>query len=315
MSPYARRITTPKAMNLAGILRMTGLFTANPTGSTMEMNHRSWMKTGGVCVNNNLLGLRVESNRVVVSSRDVARVFEKEHKHVLRDIRELGCTEDFNGSNFGLGEYRDAKGECRPEYFMTRDGFVLLVMGYAGDRAMWFKEAYIREFNRMERELREQEKISTPRTLKDALLLAARLEEEREALEADNKAMAPKAEFYDTVARSSTALDLGRVAKVLNFRGMGRNNLFAFLRAARILMGDNIPYQGYIDCGYFRIIEQRYQTRDGDTYISLKTLVRQPGVDFIRRKLIEAGYSPFDEPGKGEECDVQSCGRDCLKCL
>ena len=62
-------------------------------------------------MNNNILGLRVENNRVAVSSRDVARVCEKEHKHVLRDIRELGCSENFIGSNFELNEYRDAKGE------------------------------------------------------------------------------------------------------------------------------------------------------------------------------------------------------------
>lgn len=255
-------------------------------------------------MNNKLLGLRVENNRVVVSSRDVSRVFEKEHKHVLRDIRELGCSEKFNGSNFGLVEYKDAKGERRAEYLMTRDGFVLLVMGYTGDMAMRFKEAYIQEFNRMERELRSQDNILAPRTLKDALLLAASLEEEREALEAQNKVMIPKAEFYDAVVGSSTAIDIGRVARVLNFRGMGRNNLFAFLRETRILMGDNLPYQEYIDRGYFRIIEQRYQTQDGETRISLKTLVYQPGVDFIRRKLIEAGFMPLEELEKGEESDL-----------
>jgi anti-repressor protein len=250
-------------------------------------------------VNNTMLGLRVENNRVVVSSRDVARVFQKEHKHVLRDIRELGCSENFTGSNFGLVEYKDAKGAIRPEYLMTRDGFVLLVMGYTGDMAMRFKEVYIQEFSRMEREL--QEKLSAPRTLKDALLLAAKLEDEREALEAHNRMMIPKAEFYDAVVRSSATIDIGRVARVLNFRGMGRNNLFAFLREARILMGDNLPYQEYIDRGYFRIIEQRYQTQDGETHISLKTLVYQSGVDFIRQKLIQSGYTPFEELGKSEE--------------
>ena len=46
-----------------------------------------------------LLGLRIDNERVVVSSRDVARVFEKNHQHVLRDIRELGCSEEFRLSN------------------------------------------------------------------------------------------------------------------------------------------------------------------------------------------------------------------------
>ena len=79
-----------------------------------------------------LLGLRIDNERVVVSSRDVARVFEKNHQHVLRDIRELGCSEEFRLSNFGRVEYVDGKGEIRPEFLLSKDGFVLLAMGYTG---------------------------------------------------------------------------------------------------------------------------------------------------------------------------------------
>ncbi len=57
----------------------------------------------------------------------MARVFEKEHKDVLKSIRELGSDEEFNRRNFAPVEYRDAKGEMRPEYLITRDGFTLLV--------------------------------------------------------------------------------------------------------------------------------------------------------------------------------------------
>jgi len=38
-------------------------------------------------------------------------------------------------------------------YYITRDGFTLLVMGYTGEKAMRFKEAYIKQFNAMERAL------------------------------------------------------------------------------------------------------------------------------------------------------------------
>jgi phage antirepressor YoqD-like protein len=160
---------------------------------------------------------------------------------------------------------------------------------------MSFKEAYISEFNRMEKVLREKPAIVIPRTLKDALLLAARLEEERESLEAINREMAPKAEFYDAVAGSPTAIDLGRVAKILNFIGIGRNNLSTFLRDSAILMPDNIPYQKYVDRGYFKVIERRYECGDGRTRVSMTTLAYQAGIRFIRRKLIEAGYKPFEQ--------------------
>lgn len=84
------------------------------------------------------------------TSLDVAETFGKEHRHVLRDIRELGCSEEFNQSNFGPISYIDAMNREQKAVVMTRDGFTLLVMGYTGDTAMKFKEAYIKQFNAME---------------------------------------------------------------------------------------------------------------------------------------------------------------------
>lgn len=83
----------------------------------------------------NELGIIIENNRPVVSSRKVAEVFEKEHKFVMRSIRDLDCDDDFNRCNFEPVEYRDTKGEMRPEYLMTRDGFTLLAMGFTGAKA------------------------------------------------------------------------------------------------------------------------------------------------------------------------------------
>ncbi|MDR3354500.1 MAG: phage regulatory protein/antirepressor Ant [Synergistaceae bacterium] len=250
-------------------------------------------------MNNNSLGLRIEKDRVVVSSRDVAKAFDREHKNVLRDIRGLNCSEEFRRLNFELTMQTVAmpKGASREDkfYLMTRDGFVILVMGYTGETAMRFKEEYIREFNRMERYIRDRASLSVPRTLKEALIFAAKLEGEREALEAKNREMAPKAEFYDAVAESPTAIDLGRTAKVLNFIGIGRNSLMEFLRRSHILMPDNTPYQEYVDRGYFKVIEQPYESEDGETHVGTKTVARQTGVNFIRRKLTEAGYFPYEQ--------------------
>lgn len=88
--------------------------------------------------------------RATCTSLDVAETFGKEHFHVLRDIRELGCSEEFRQSNFGLAHYEDAQKKPREMVIMTRDGFTLLVMGYTGELAMKFKEAYIKQFNAME---------------------------------------------------------------------------------------------------------------------------------------------------------------------
>jgi anti-repressor protein len=249
-------------------------------------------------VTDNALGLRIEKDRVLVSSRDVANAFEKEHRRVLQDIRELKCSDEYRLHNFVLTSQSVAmpKGGTREDkfYLVTRDGFVLLVMGYTGEKAMRFKEAYIREFNRMEEELRGRASLPVPRTLKEALFIAARLEEERETLETKNRELAPKAEFYDAVSGSSTAMGMGKAAKILNFIGTGRNNLLAFLRDSGILMPDNVPFQEYVDRGYFKVIERRYECKDGRTRVGLMTLVYQTGIGFIRRKLMEAGYKPFE---------------------
>lgn len=84
------------------------------------------------------------------TSLDVAETFGKPHDKVMRDIRELGCSAEFNAANFGDITYIDSRGRSQRAIVMTRDGFVLLVMGYTGDSAMKFKEAYIKQFNAME---------------------------------------------------------------------------------------------------------------------------------------------------------------------
>lgn len=95
-----------------------------------------------------------KEERVAVTSLDVAETFGKDHRHVLRDIRDLGCSEEFRLSNFGQSTYINSQNKKQPMAYMTRDGFTLLVMGYGGELAMKFKEAYIKQFNAMEKALR-----------------------------------------------------------------------------------------------------------------------------------------------------------------
>lgn len=92
--------------------------------------------------------------RTVVSSLDIAETFGKEHRRVLQDIREIGCSEEFRLHNFVQSSYENSQRKQQPMFLVTRDGFVLLAMGYTGELAMRFKEAYIKQFNAMESALR-----------------------------------------------------------------------------------------------------------------------------------------------------------------
>ena len=90
------------------------------------------------------------SDTARANSLIVARMFEKEHKDVLKSIRNLDCSEEFLRRNFAPISYADQYGRAQRAYAMTRDGFTFLVMGYRGKKAARFKEAYIRRFNEME---------------------------------------------------------------------------------------------------------------------------------------------------------------------
>lgn len=90
-----------------------------------------------------------------VDSLFVAQFFDKEHKNVLRDIAKItdvtsGLSADFARLNFEPSSYINQQNKKQPCYMMTRDGFTILVMGYTGQKAMKFKELYIRRFNQME---------------------------------------------------------------------------------------------------------------------------------------------------------------------
>lgn len=91
-----------------------------------------------------------------VTSLQVAEAFGKEHFHVLRDIRETmdKCSESFTASNFGLSEYTDSTGRKLPLYILSKDGLMMVTMGYTTPEAMRVKEAYIARFNEMDEQLR-----------------------------------------------------------------------------------------------------------------------------------------------------------------
>mgnify|MGYP000268009582 FL=1 len=130
----------------------------------------------------------------------------------------------------------------------------------------------------------------TPQTFAEALKLAYEqqliIEEQKQKLiEAE-----PKVEFYDTVTGSDTTIDLGQAAKVLNYKGLGRNKLFQYLRDKDILMSGNTPYQKYVDAGYFRLIETTWNTPNNDSMIYLKTVVYQKGLDFLSKVIEKDGY-------------------------
>ena len=105
---------------------------------------------------NNLNLVSINNNQVVVSSRQVADNFGKQHKDVLESIRGILAAEN-SATKFFYESTFTNRGKQYPEYLLNRDGFSLLVMGFTGEKALEWKVKYINAFNAMEQELRDKE--------------------------------------------------------------------------------------------------------------------------------------------------------------
>lgn len=127
-----------------------------------------------------------------------------------------------------------------------------------------------------------------------AIKAFTKLKEEREkrkVLEKKIEKDRTKIEFYEDVTGCDSTCDMQIVAKLLNFSGVGRNTLFEILRNETILQKDNIPYQKYVDKGWFRIVETKYNDcKTGDVKMSFKTVVYQKGIEAISKLLKELNY-------------------------
>lgn len=240
----------------------------------------------------------VENNRLVTDSLTVSETFGKRHADVLRSIENLECSKEFNERNFALVDYKDVKGEKRPKFLLTQDGFSFLVMGYTGKEAARFKEMYINEFNRMRNELVYG--LAKPSYMIDDPIGRAQkwIEEERQrlALEALNKQreeqlalQAPKVALYDTAMSAGNDFTMERVSKTL---GYGRNKLFHFLREQRILRSNNLPYQEYIDRGYFNVRQYSITHLTQGIENKTQTLVTSKGMAYIHELLRKHGKLP-----------------------
>lgn len=117
------------------------------------------------------------------------------------------------------------------------------------------------------------------------------------ALEATVQKQIPKVAFHDAVADATNSQTIQEVAKVL---GTGPKRLFAFLREEGLLLtdGSNLPYQRYLDAGYFRVIEQRYHDKRGESCTYTRTLITGKGLIYLQKRL-QGQDAYFMQPQKG----------------
>ncbi|MGI9902440.1 Rha family transcriptional regulator [Bacillus velezensis] len=230
----------------------------------------------------------IEGNQVVTDSLTVAEVFGKRHDTVLRDIRNLDSSKEFNLHNFAEVDYQDDRNRTYKKYLIKRDGLTFLVFGYTGAKAAIFKEKYIAEFNRMENEL---QRLNQPSYMIDDPISRAKQwineEEERQRLQHTLKIQQPLINFAESCMASEKSLLVRELAKLASKKGIsiGEKRLFQKLREWKMILANkNEPYQEYIDRGYFEIAQGVRQV-NGQSKSWLTIRITPKGQAFIIDKL------------------------------
>lgn len=234
----------------------------------------------------------VNENGMVTDSRNVADVFEKRHDHILRDICNIKKDVPNFGEMFFEGTMPDSYGREQKIYFMNRDGFSLLAMGFTGSKAMEWKLKYIEAFNKMEAALNTPEQIMA-RALKLADQTIESLKVENKALTEDVSRMKPKEIFADAVATSETSILIGELSKLIkqNGKDIGQNRLFAWLREKGYLISRkgtdyNMPTQKAMELKLFEVKERVFSNPDGTTRITKTPKVTGKGQQYFINKFI-----------------------------
>lgn len=241
--------------------------------------------------------VQIIDRQVVVSSRQVAEKFGKEHKHVLDSVREILKAENSAVRFFQENMYKvEGNNKSYPEYLMNRDGFTLLAMGSTGKDALQWKLKYIAAFNKMEELLKEQEVI--PKDLPAALRMAAEIAEKAQALQIENtqqkqiiNEMQPKASYYDLILQNNTLMSVTQIAKDYGMSAKKMNSLLHELGVQYKQGGIWFLYEKYQCDGYTQ--SKTFPTTDGEN--RFHTYWTQKGRLFIYHLLKNKGILPVIE--------------------
>ncbi len=207
----------------------------------------------------------MRDRQAVTTSLQVAKNFEKRHDNVLRDIENLHKDVLNFEEMFIESTELDSYGRDRRIYYMNRDGFSLLAMGFTGKKALQFKLKYIDAFNQMEKQLQQQKPLSLPEQIQ---LIAKGYEN----LSADVEDIKNRMGLPSNMA---LAFSKKRNAKIINVLGGKKSNAYR---------------NKTIRAKTYRALFSSYrETFDQDRYNDLPMKDFDKAVDFVNN-----WYPPFE---------------------
>ena len=242
--------------------------------------------------------LKIVSNngQLVTDSREVAEITGKEHKELMRTIRQYAgvlTSANLRSSDFFIPHYyQDAKKEQRPCFLLTRKGCDMVANKMTGQKGILFTAAYVTKFEEMEKQIQSNHRL--PGSYKEALLQLVAEVEEKEKLQLEVSELKPKASYHDHVLNSTTLLSVTQIAKDYGMGAPSFNKLLQELGIQYKKSGVWHLYHKYQDKGYTAT-----KTHIIDTERSkIHTNWTQKGRLFLYETLKKEGIIPLLERGE-----------------
>lgn len=235
----------------------------------------------------------ITEGKPVTTSLTIAEGVGRPHKNIIELIREN--ISDFEA--FGPLAFETRKGVALPQGGFAKATEVAILNEHQATLLVTFMRniGVVKEFKkrlvkaffdmRDELERRNAVGVSVPKSLPEALRLAAEQAEKLEQQEAQILEFKPKADFYDQVTVSPDAISVGEAAKIL---GTGRRRLFAFMRHLGWVTRKNEPYQAKIEQGYLDVKLGSWEHPDHGIQQSVTTLVTGKGLAKLQRLWLES---------------------------
>lgn len=262
---------------------------------------------------------RGKDNQPLTNSLLVAETFGKEHRNVLRDIKNLiegGVLKNEQTPMFEETTYMSEQNkQIYPLYVMNQDGFTLLAMGFNGKKAMEFKLKYIEAFNAMKKQI-EQSKPSVPQNYLEALKSLVKAEEEKQQLALENKQkdetiitiskanvelgnkiteMLPKVSYYDRILQSNATMTITQIAQDYGMSAIAMNKELESMRIQHKERGQWILYAQFLKGGYVHSRAADIIRRDGRHDVKYNTEWTTKGRLFLYEALKGKGILPLIE--------------------
>lgn len=227
-----------------------------------------------------------------MSSVEISQLTQREHRNVLRDIRNL-LGQGVTALNFEPSNYKDITGRTLPCYYLTKKGCLILASGYDAK----LREKIIDRWEELERQ-KQYGNFQVPQTFADALLLAAQQQKQLESLAEQNKLQsqqlkqaAPKVEYFENVLQSVNTYTSTQIAKEVGFKSA--DQLHKKLREMKVMYyqsGQWLLTAKYCGKGYTKPRTTQFTRSDGSVGTNTITVWSEAGRLFVHN-LLEGGKS------------------------